>query len=59
MTDATARREARLADQAGRCGFCGSTATTTARQRQRVVHRADCKLVCEHGGRVSLLSEGK
>jgi hypothetical protein len=51
MTDATARRESRAGDAAGHCGFCGSRKM----DRKRVVHRPDCKLVAEHGGRISLL----
>lgn len=63
MTDATARREARAADATGRCGFCGSADTTVVSRRTRVVHTAECKLVCEHGGRIALrwagMTEGR
>ena len=58
MTDATARREAKAGDAAGQCGFCGSREVRPVRSAQRVVHDPSCKLVCEHGGRISLLVKG-
>jgi hypothetical protein len=57
VTDETARKEARTADEEGRCGFCASTATRYIRRRPRVIHRATCKLVTEHAGRISLCYE--
>jgi hypothetical protein len=57
MTDETARRYAREGDDTGHCGFCGSRQVRQVRGRQRVVHPASCKLVCEHGGRIPILAE--
>jgi len=50
MTDATARREAKIANEEGFCGFCFN-------RGKPVVHRRDCKLVREHGSRIALKVE--
>ena len=53
MTDATARREMKAGDAEGLCGFCFVRGTPGTRLR----HKADCKLVREHGRRISILAE--